>query len=141
MSVRVAAEHFPHGADIGVRGVGATKEQAFAQAALALTEVVTAAANIVPQEMIEVECAAPSDGLLLADWLNRLIYEMAVRHMVFGRFAVTIENERLRGRAWGERIDQARHAPAVEPKGATFTALKVERRADGAWIAQCVIDV
>ncbi|HYM04472.1 MAG TPA: archease [Stellaceae bacterium] len=141
MSVQVAAEHFPHDADIGVRGVGATKEQAFAQAALALTEIVTAAANVVPREVIEIECAAPTDGLLLADWLNRLIYEMAVRHMVFGRFAVTIENGRLRGRAWGERIDQARHAPVVEPKGATFTALKVERRADGAWIAQCVIDV
>lgn len=141
MAFQAGAEHFPHGADIGVRGIGHTKEQAFEQAALALTEVVTEVTSIVPGEAVEIECAAPSDGLLLADWLNRLIYEMAVRHMVFGRFTVAIENSRPRGRAWGEKLDQARHAPAVEPKGATFTALKVERRSDGAWIAQCVIDV
>jgi SHS2 domain-containing protein len=61
--------------------------------------------------------------------------------MVFGRFLVTIENGRLQGRAWGEPVDCAKHAPAVEPKGATFTELKVEQRADGGWIAQCVIDV
>ena len=141
MPFHPGAEHFPHGADIGVRGIGHTKEQAFEQAALALTEIVVEAASIVPREVVEIACAAPSDGLLLADWLNRLIYEMAVRHMVFGRFALTIDDGHLRGRAWGEKLDQARHAPVVEPKGATFTALKVERRGDGAWIAQCVIDV
>lgn len=34
-------EHFEHGADIGVRGIGATKASAFEQAALALTGVIT----------------------------------------------------------------------------------------------------
>ncbi len=141
MAIDAGAEHFPHGADVGVRGIGRTKEQAFEQAAVALSEIVTDVERIIPQDPIAIECAAPSDGLLLVDWLNRLIYEMAVRHMVFGRFAVTIEKGRLLGRAWGEKVDQARHAPAVEPKGATFIELKVDRRPDGAWIAQCVVDV
>jgi len=141
MAFQAGAEHFPHGADVGVRGIGHTKAQAFEQAALALTEIVTEIGSVVPEEAVEIECAAPGDGLLLADWLNRVIYEMAVRHMLFGRFMVTIENGHLRGRAWGEKVDRARHVPAVEPKGATFTALKVEQRPDGAWIAQCVIDV
>jgi SHS2 domain-containing protein len=140
MAVDAVAEHFPHGADIGIRGIGPTKEKAFEQAALALTRIVTDAA-VAPAMMVEIDCAAPDDGLLLVDWLNRLIYEMAVRRMVFGRFAVAMAEGRLQGRAWGEAIDRARHAPAVEPKGATFTALKVERRPDDAWIAQCVIDV
>ena len=141
MPIKAAAEHFPHGADVGVRGIGRTRDEAFEQAALALTQTVTDPAEIASSEEVEIECAAPDDGLLFVDWLNRLIYEMAVRHMVFGRFAVSIENGRLRGRAWGEPVDRRRHAPAVEPKGATLTALKVERRPDGAWIAECVIDV
>lgn len=33
-------EHFPHGADIGVRGFGPTMAAAFEQAALAMTAVV-----------------------------------------------------------------------------------------------------
>ena len=141
MPVQPRFEHFPHGADIGIRGIGASKAEAFEQAALALIQVVTEPGKVVPQDPVEIECEAPGDALLLADWLNRLIYEMAVRRMLFGRFAVTIEDGRLRARAWGERVDRARHAPAVEPKGATFTALEVTHRPDGAWVAQCVIDV
>jgi SHS2 domain-containing protein len=66
---------------------------------------------------------------------------MATRQLVFGRFAVAIEGRRLEGRAWGEPVDRVRHMPAVEPKAATLTTLKVERRDDGAWIAQCIVDV
>ncbi|MGQ0663535.1 MAG: archease [Pseudomonadota bacterium] len=132
---------FPHDADIGVRGIGATREAAFEQAALALSAAVTGVDAVVPQTLVELDCEAPSDALLFVDWLNALIFEMAERKMVFGRFAVEIVGSRLHGRAWGEAIDRARHAPAVEPKGATYTALALARRADGAWVAQCVVDV
>lgn len=136
-----SAQTFPHGADIGVRGVGPTVEIAFEQAAKALASSVTAPGAIRETDAVDIECEAPNADLLLFDWLNRLIYEMALRRMIFGRFAVRIEGSRLSARAWGEPIDAERHAPAVEPKGATLTALKVERRQDGAWLAQCVVDV
>lgn len=135
------SEHFAHAADVGVRGIGPTREAAFEQAALALSAVVTDVAGVAALEPVEIDCDAPRGELLLVDWLNRLIYEMAVRHMIFGRFAVTIAGTRLHAVAWGERIDRERHAPAVEPKGATLTALKLEQRPDGDWLAQCVIDV
>ena len=135
------AEHFAHGADVGIRGIGPTCDAAFEQAALALSAVVTDVSQVAPLEPVEIDCAAPRGELLLVDWLNRLIYEMAVRHMIFGRFAVTVSGTRLHAVAWGERVDRERHAPAVEPKGATFTALKLEQRPDGDWLAQCVIDV
>lgn len=140
-AVEPRAELFPHGADVGVRGVGPTRDAAFEQAALALTSAVTDPTRIASQEAIEVTCEAPEDTYLLLDWLNALIYEMAVRRLVFGRFAVAIEGNRLRGRAWGEPVDRARQMPAVEPKGATLTALKVSVRDDGAWVAQCIVDV
>ena len=41
----------------------------------------------------------------------------------------------------GEAIDRARHEPAVEPKGATYTELKVMQQEDGRWCAQCIVDV
>jgi SHS2 domain-containing protein len=140
-TVKPYAELFPHGADVGVRGVGPTCASAFEQAALALTSAVTNPAGIAAQEAVEITCEAPDDTYLLLDWLNALIYEMAVRRLVFGRFAVSIEGHRLHGRAWGEPVDPARHKPAVEPKGATLTALKVASRDDGAWVAQCIVDV
>lgn len=133
-------EHFEHGADIGVRGLGATKAEAFEQAAVALTGVVTDPDRVQPVDRIAVECEAPDDELLLAEWLNTLIYEMATRRMLFRRFAVHIEGSRLRGEARGEPVDQKRHRPAVEVKGATYTALRVARDGD-LWIAQTVVDV
>jgi SHS2 domain-containing protein len=133
-------EHFPHGADVGLRGRGATPAQAFEAAARALTAVVTDA-RVEPRDCVPVICEAPDLELLFVEWLNAIIYEMAVRNMLFGRFAVRIEGARLVGTLWGERVDVARHAPACEPKGATYTELKVAREADGAWSAACVVDV
>jgi tRNA nucleotidyltransferase (CCA-adding enzyme) len=137
--IEPAAEQFPHGADIGVRGIGRSREEAFEHAAVALTGIVTDPERVAPRTAVAIECGAPSDGLLLADWLNRLICEMAVRRMLFRRFSVRIEDGHLTGRAWGEPVDRARHAPAVEPKSATPTALAVEQRPDGAWVVECVI--
>jgi SHS2 domain-containing protein len=37
-------------------------------------------------------------------------------------------------------VDPVRHEPAVEVKGATYTALRVQQT-DGHWLAQCVVDV
>lgn len=134
-------EHFPHQADIGVRGLGATPAEAFEQAALALTAVITDPSTVTSREAIQLSCEAPDAELLLVDWLNQLIYEMATRHMLFGRFAVHLEGKRLAAQAWGEALDAARHHPAVEAKGATYTALKVAQQPDGGWLAQCVVDV
>jgi SHS2 domain-containing protein len=118
--VHVASwNHFSHGADIGVQGHGPTLASCFEQAALALTAVITDPELVEPFEQIEIACDAPEPELLLVDWLNALIYEMATRRMLFGRFRVTIEGDRLRGSAWGEEIESARHRPAVEVKGAT----------------------
>jgi SHS2 domain-containing protein len=135
------AEHFAHGADVGVRGIGESREAAFEQAAVALSEIVTERHKIEPMAAVTIECQAPDDALLLVDWLNALIYHMSTDRMLFSRFTVSIRDHRLRAEAWGEPIDRDRHAPAVEPKGATYTALKVERGADGNWTAQCVVDV
>jgi predicted phosphoribosyltransferase/SHS2 domain-containing protein len=134
-------EHFPHDADIGVRGIGRTLEEAFEQAALALTAVITDPARVAARQEVDIEVEAPDRELLLVDWLNALIYEMATRTMLFGRYRVRLEGTRLRGAAWGEVVDTARHEPAVEIKGATYTALEVAQNEQGLWVAQCVVDV
>jgi protein archease len=134
-------EHFSHEADIGVRGEAKTLAQAFEQVALALTAVITDLRAVIPRYMVRFSCEAPDDELLLVDWLNALIYEMATRSMLFSRFKVRLEGRRLDAKVWGEALDIARHHPAVEVKGATYTALKVAQQADGSWLAQCVVDV
>ena len=134
-------EHFPHEADMGVRAYGNTRAEAFEQAALALTAVITDLKNVQAKEVVNISCAAPDDELLFVDWLNALVYEMATRNMLFSRFEVHMEASQLYGKAWGEVVYVFRHQPAVEVKGATYTALRVAHDEDNGWLVQCIVDV
>jgi tRNA nucleotidyltransferase (CCA-adding enzyme) len=134
-------EHFPHQADIGVRGRGPSRERAFEQAAVALTAVITDPDKVEPEQKVEIKCSAPDDELLLVDWLNCLLCEMGTRKMLFGRFEVRIEGNELEAGAWGEKMDVSKHCPVVEVKAATYTELSVREDENGTWTAQCVVDV
>ncbi len=134
-------EHFEHMADIGLRGYGSSLAQSFEQIALALTAVITTPEQVRPLHAVSILCRAPDPELLLVDWLNALIFEMASQQMLFARFEVRIDGDRLAATAWGEALDRARHQPAVEVKGATLTALAVREQPPGLWAAQCVVDV
>ena len=135
-----AWETFPHGSDVGVRGFGASLAEAFANAAMALTAVVTDPDLVQARQSVPLACQAASPDLLFYDWLNAVVLAMATERLLFGRYEVRIEGDRLRGVAFGEPIDPERHAPAVEVKGATLSELKVGRE-DGRWRVQCVVDV
>ena len=132
---------YAHDADIGVRGFGPTLAAAFEQAALALNAAIADLGTVRLTRSVPIACEASEPELLLFAWLNEVIYEMVTRHMLFVRFSVLIDGTRLTATATGEAIDRDRHHPAVEPKGATLTDLRVLRREDGSWMAQCVIDV
>ena len=140
-ATNIGWEHFSHGSDIGVRGFGASLEAAFEQTAIALTAVVADVSTVLQADTVEVRCDAPDIELLLVSWLNSVIYEMAVRGMLFSSFRVVLSECSLVGSLFGETVDPDRHRLAVEAKGATVTALKVARGEDGRWLAQCVIDV
>jgi SHS2 domain-containing protein len=133
--------HFPHEADIGVHGSGDSPEQAFEEAAVAMTAVITDPESVACRETVTVNCEAPDRELLLVDWLNALIYEMATRRMLFRCFKVEFDGLRLHGTARGESVDRARHQPATEIKGATYTALALYESPPGVWHAECVVDV
>ncbi|TAK62082.1 archease [Methylobacter sp.] len=134
-------EHFEHEADIGIRGIAPTLEQAFEQAAIAMTATVTHLDSVSTSKVISIYCEAPDTELLLVSWLNELIYEMSAQGVLFNRFEVVIDDDTLSAMAYGEAVDRQKHHPAVEIKGATFTELRVYQQADDTWVAQCVIDV
>lgn len=106
-----------------------------------MTAAVTDPDSIEPKETIEITCQAPNTEILLVDWLNAILYEMATRKMLFGRFRATVYHDKLKGRISGEPVDVVRHAPATEVKGATLSELQVARGEDGLWRAQCIVDV
>jgi SHS2 domain-containing protein len=133
-------ETFEHEADIGIRGFGKTEAEAFENTAVALFSVMVNVDAVEAREKRSVTVSAPDHELLLVEWLNALLTLSDIEHMVFSKFDVNIQGTSLTGTAWGEKLDQERHAPDVEIKGATYHMLKV-MEADGRFVAQCVVDV
>lgn len=138
-------EYFPHGADVGVRGYGATLNEAFEMVAVALTSIIASHEKVNPTIDVMVSCAASDIELLLVDWLNAIIYEMDVRGILFSKFDVIIDNPaeklfKLKATISGEIINREKHQLGVDVKGATYTELKVAHQ-NNYWIAQCVVDV
>ncbi len=133
--------HFDHDADVGVAGTGPTPAAAFTAAAEGMTAIVSDLGTVEATQPVAISCEAPDLEMLFVDWLNALVFEMATRGMLFRRFEVEIDGNRLKATAWGEVVDVERHRPVVEIKGATYTALKVAQHTDGLWTAQCVVDV
>ena len=124
-------EHFEHGADVGVRGIGATREAAFEQAAMAMTAAVANLGAVAARDAVDISCAAPDDELLLVDWLNAIIYEMATRHMLFSRFEVSFDGGRLQARALGRAFSSRRSRPFRGSQGGDLHVPPRGTRTDG----------
>ncbi len=135
-------ETFEHGADIGIRGIGRSPEEAFINAAKALFSLmVINLEEVRPERRVEVFAEAEALEELLLDWLNNLLSVASIENLVFSEFECQIKEQyKLSGWAAGEKIDPNRHELGEEVKGATYTMLKVEKIND-LWVAQCVVDV
>lgn len=137
-------ETFEHGADIGIRGIGRTLEEAFVNAAKALFSLMVINLHEVkPQKEVSLSAEGETEEELFLDWLNRLLSVADMEGLIFSDFGCQItrqENLSLSGWARGEPVDPERHELGEEVKGATYTMLKVKKEGD-LWVAQCVVDV
>ena len=134
-------KHFEHEADIGLAATAESRERLFEAMGAALTAVISDSTTVKPRQKIRIRCSAPDNALLMVDWVNALIYQMATRGMLFSAWQVSLQGCDLDAWVQGEPVDRDRHQPAVEVKGATYTELLVEQDATGQWHAQCVVDV
>jgi len=137
-------ELLPHKADIAIRGIGNSYEEAFCEAARAMFSVMVELADVKPVGEVKIEVKAKNMEELFVEWLNELLSEASLSNVLFSKFEAEIERENegfvLRGTAYGEKIDPERHKLKTEVKGATYSGLKVAEE-NGKFIAQCVVDV
>ncbi len=137
----VGFELVDHTADIGVRLWGPTAEEVFEQAALALFSLVCDPLHIDERTGVDVVLEAEAMDLLLAAWLNELLYIFEARGLVLTQFDILELGERtLRARVTGEPIDPDRHIVCGGVKAATLHELSLERR-DDHWEAFVLLDV
>jgi len=134
-------DYFEHQADMGIVGRGPTLEEAFAQAARALFDLMMDIERIRPRKKLTLRCQAHDQGELLVEWLNGLLARADLEEMALGRFQVDrLGPDELEGSAWGEPFDARRHHPKTEVKAATYAMLFVGQE-DDEQVARCVVDL
>jgi SHS2 domain-containing protein len=134
-------ETFEHTADLGLRIRAPDLDALFVEAARALFSALVEDLNSVqPLHRHDLQLSGDDKAYLLFDWLNELLYRFDTEHRLFSRFEVHIEGDQLRGSAWGEPLDRARHALEHEVKAITYHGLRVEP-AEGGWLAEVIVDI
>lgn len=138
-------QYLDHQADLGIRGIGATPEEAFSEGARGMLAAMADLETIRPEREWTIHCTAPDLASLFVEWLNELLYQREVHGALFASAQVTGLKEtasgwELKGIARGEPLDRARHAIHTEVKAATYSGL--DYRHDGEhYIVQCIVDL
>lgn len=138
-------QYLDHQADLGIRGIGATLEEAFGQGAQAMLDAMANTRLVRPQLQFEQQCHAVDIPSLLIEWLNELLYQREVNDVLFCSARVLCIGHQddewtLKGLAMGEPLDLDRHEVHTEVKAATYSGLDYVV-SGGQHIVQCVVDL
>lgn len=129
-----------HTADIGIIAYGADLKQTFAHAARGLLSLITDPDKVNEVTYRDIELTAPDIESLLVDWLNELIYIFDTENILFKRFDISqLEPDHLKARAYGEKVDRARHEIKLGIKATTYHMLQIVR--DDGYQARVIFDI
>ncbi len=146
-------EHFEHKADVGIRGVGKSLNEAFEECAIALTGIMIDSNSVMPKKSHVINLSGTDGGALLVSFLNELLFLKDTKKMIYSKFRVKIGKESvvdaagntkevvtLKATIFGEKINHNKHKVKVDAKAATYSELFVGEK-NGQFIAQCIVDV
>jgi SHS2 domain-containing protein len=134
-------EHFEVEADVGVRGWGRSRAEAFAQVTLGVFALVAAPDDVEPRERREVRAQADAPEALLVTWIDECLYVHDIEGFVARAVEMTVCTDVLaHGVLTGEPVNPARHRVGTVVKGATYHQVMVAVR-DGVHEARIIVDV
>jgi SHS2 domain-containing protein len=137
----VSWETFEHEADVGLVIRGRDGPELFAQAGLALFDLVCDLDQVEARDHYPLTGEADAVEPLLVDWLNDLVYLFQARGVVCRSFTFPVWSETAyAAEAFGEPVDPKRHAPRDLVKAATYHGLSVAEVQDGLE-ARVILDV
>ncbi len=130
-----------HPADVGFEAFGATREEAFANAGLALTHLRVDLSSIELRSSLHLIAHASDLAGLLVNWLSEILYYQDAEGWLPGRFEIeNLSETSVAAVAKGESFNPARHSLKTLVKAVTYHQLVFERNGNG-WRAQVFVDV
>ncbi len=139
--MRPPFEILEHPADVGFLAFGATLEELFANAALAMMSLACELGAVQERLSRAIEVTAADLESLLFAWLAEILGAADGEQLVFCRAEVTqLNDNRATGAVYGEKFDKRRHRAGTYIKAVTLHQLRVEKAAEG-WRARVYLDV
>ncbi len=130
-----------HTADVGFEAIGATREEAYVNAARALQNLSVDLDSIAAREEIAISVEGENAAELLVNWLSQILYLFDAEGWVFHDFDLRrLEDRALDAVARGEEFDRARHHVKLQVKAITYHQLALEQTPQG-WRAQVYVDI
>lgn len=129
--------------DIGFVVRGGKIEDIFKAAALAMYNVMVDISKVGRSVSREVEVSAKDLDILLHHWLQELLFLTDTEGLVFSSFDVDIcknDEFKVRGRAYGEKLDPKLHEIRTAVKAVTYHNLELKLEGDS-WRAVVILDV
>ena len=138
-------EFLEHTADVLISAHGASLEQAFENAALAMFEVMTDTTKINPVEKDTFEVEAEDEYALLYSWLEALLVKFEVNGMLCSKFEIlgledNSEGFKLKANVWGERFNAEKHPQRVAVKAVTYHRMEIIKEHDKVTV-ELILDI
>ena len=112
-------------ADVAFVAYGKDLNELFANAALAMFEVMINTKQVKPKMKVEVKVDGDDLVSLMFNWLNNLLVYVDSENLAFSEFEVEVDEKKLKLNATckGEKIDKKRHETRTAVKAATYHKL------------------
>jgi SHS2 domain-containing protein len=138
-------EFLEHTADVYIRAYGKTMEEAYANSALAMFEVMTDSGKIAQAQEENLQVEAEDQYALLYNWLEALLVKFETEGMLYSKFEITDwketeENFRFKAKVWGEKFDPQKHPQKVGVKAVTYHRMMIIREKESV-VLEFILDI
>lgn len=129
-------------ADTAFVAYGKDLNELFANAALAMFEVMVNTKHIKQKVEKTVKIKGNDLQSLIFNWLNELLIYVDAENLAFSKFDVKVDekNMKLEAKCWGEKIDTKKHETRTAVKSATYHKLEI-KKIKNRWETQVILDI
>jgi SHS2 domain-containing protein len=133
--------YIEHPSDVGFEAYGATLEELFANAAIAMVSFMTDVEAFEPVEERAVNVKAEDLYSLMFDWLDELLFLFEADSLVMNEFEITVDPVEFSvvGVCRGGIFDPEKHEAGIIIKAVTYNMMEVKK--NERWHARVVLDV
>lgn len=129
-------------ADVAFVAYGKNLNELFANAALAMFEVMINTKQIKPAITKKIKVSGNDLQSLMFNWLNELLIYVDAENLAFSNFKVKVNEKKLELQAEckGEKMNPKKHEVRTGVKSATYHQLEVKKEKN-MWKTQLILDI